>query len=141
VERDVLDLVVGLDAGRVVRGVEILLDLGLPVRHELRAGVLADVEVEEVRAAVGDAGLRVDVSLDVHPLRDFVAAGVIVTINSDDPPMFGTTLNREYELAAEMLGLDRAGVVDLASAAVGASFAEDSVKTRLLTEIQAYADR
>ena len=74
VERDVLDLVVRLDAGGIVRGVEVLLDLGLPVRHELGAGVLADVEVEEVRAAVGDAGLRVDVALGVHPLADAGAA-------------------------------------------------------------------
>ena len=32
-----------------------------------------------------------------------------VTINSDDPPMFGTTLNREYEIAADLLDLDEAG--------------------------------
>jgi adenosine deaminase len=31
---------------------------------------------------------------------------VPVTINSDDPPMFSTTLNREYEVAAGLLGLD-----------------------------------
>ena len=42
--------------------------------------------------------------------------GVTVTINSDDPPMFGTTLNREYEIAAELLDLDEAGVADLARA-------------------------
>ena len=41
-------------------------------------------------------------------------AGVVVTVNSDDPPMFGTTLNREYEIAAGLLDLDEAGVADLA---------------------------
>ena len=35
-------------------------------------------------------------------------AGVLVTVNSDDPPMFGTTLNREYEIAADLLDLDEA---------------------------------
>ena len=40
--------------------------------------------------------------------------GVPVTINSDDPPMFGTTLNQEYEVAADLLDLDEAGVADLA---------------------------
>ena len=45
----------------------------------------------------------------------------MVTINSDDPPMFGTTLNREYEIAADLLGLDESGVADLARAGVGAS--------------------
>ncbi len=38
-------------------------------------------------------------SLAEHPLPTLVAAGVPVTINSDDPPMFGTTLNAEYEIA------------------------------------------
>jgi aminodeoxyfutalosine deaminase len=74
-------------------------------------------------------------SLADHPLPAFVAAGVPVTINSDDPPMFGTTLNREYAVAADLLGLDTAGVADLARAAVHASFAPDDVRHRLLAEI------
>jgi aminodeoxyfutalosine deaminase len=81
---------------------------------------------------------RAVASLDVHPLRDFVAAGVPVTINSDDPPMFSTSLNREYEIAAELLGLDEAGVAALAVAAVDHSFAADDVKARLRGEIAAY---
>ena len=48
-------------------------------------------------------------SLEEHPLPSLVAAGVTVTINSDDPPMFGTTLNQEYEVAASLLGLDARG--------------------------------
>jgi aminodeoxyfutalosine deaminase len=62
-----------------------------------------------------------------------------VTINSDDPPMFGTTLNREYELAAELLDLDEAGLAELARTAVRASFADDAVKSRIIVEIDAYA--
>jgi aminodeoxyfutalosine deaminase len=74
-----------------------------------------------------------------HPLSTFVEAGVVVTINSDDPPMFGTTLNREYEIAADLLGLDRAGVAELARAGVRASFLDDEGKQALLGEIDAYA--
>lgn len=74
-------------------------------------------------------------SLAEHPLPTLVAAGVPVTINSDDPPMFGTTLSREYAVAADLLGLDRAGVVDLARAAVDASFAPDALKTSLNAEL------
>jgi adenosine deaminase/aminodeoxyfutalosine deaminase len=66
-----------------------------------------------------------------------VAAGVPVTINSDDPPMFGTTLTREYAVAADLLSLDRPGVVDLARAAVDASFAPDAVKTSIRAELDA----
>jgi aminodeoxyfutalosine deaminase len=78
---------------------------------------------------------RAVASIDEHPLRAFVDAGVTVTINSDDPPMFGTTLNQEYAVAAGLLGLDEAGLAELARAAVRASFAEEDLKTRLLTEI------
>jgi adenosine deaminase len=78
-------------------------------------------------------------SLAEHPLPELVAAGVVVTINSDDPPMFATTLNREYEIAAELLGLDAAGVAGLARTAVGVSFLDDAGKQALLDEIDAYA--
>jgi adenosine deaminase len=78
-------------------------------------------------------------SLAEHPLPALVAAGVPVTINSDDPPMFSTTLNREYAVAAELLGLDAAGVADLARVAVSASFLDEPRKAELLAEITAYA--
>jgi adenosine deaminase len=77
-------------------------------------------------------------SLAAHPLPILVAAGVPVTINSDDPPMFSTTLSQEYEIAAGLLGLDAAGVADLARAAVHASFLDQAGKTTLLREINAY---
>jgi aminodeoxyfutalosine deaminase len=81
---------------------------------------------------------RAVATLGEHPLPGFVAAGVPVTINSDDPPMFGTTLNREYEIAASLLELDASGVADLARAAVHHSFAPADVKTRVLGEIDGY---
>ncbi|WGX95341.1 adenosine deaminase [Nocardioides sp. L-11A] len=82
---------------------------------------------------------RAVASLDEHPLPVFVEAGVLVTINSDDPPMFGTTLNQEYEVAAGLLGLDESGLAELAVAGVDASFAPEDVKERLRAEIAAYA--
>ena len=80
---------------------------------------------------------RAVATLEEHPLPAFVDAGVVVTINSDDPPMFGTTLNREYGIAAGLLGLDAAGVAVLARTAVRVSFAPDDLKERLLGEIDA----
>ena len=70
-----------------------------------------------------------------------MAAGVPVSINSDDPPMFGTTLEEEYAVAARLLGLDAAGVAGLARAAVHASFLPAAGKSRLLTEIDDYTAR
>src|SRR4029453_6235361 len=65
---------------------------------------------------------RAGADLAGHPLPALVAAGVPVTINSDDPPMFGTTIEQEYAVAARLLNLDEAGVAALAKAAVEASF-------------------
>jgi aminodeoxyfutalosine deaminase len=76
--------------------------------------------------------------LDEHPITAFRDAGVVITVNSDDPPMFGTTLNREYEIAADLLDLDRDGVRALATTAVDVSFAPEVVKARVREEIAAY---
>jgi len=81
---------------------------------------------------------RAVASLDEHPIRAFHEAGVLVTINSDDPPMFGTTLNREYEVAAELLGLDEQGIAQLARNAVRAAFLEPAEQAELVAEIDDY---
>ncbi|GAA1692939.1 adenosine deaminase [Kribbella yunnanensis] len=81
---------------------------------------------------------RAVASYDVHPLKAMVEAGLVVTINSDDPPMFSTTLTNEYAVAADLLGLDNAGVGELAKTAVRVSFAEDSLKDTLTAEIDQY---
>ena len=76
--------------------------------------------------------------LENHPVKQMYDAGVTVTINSDDPPMFGTTLNREYEIAADLLGLDEAGIAGLAKNAVHASFMPADEQAALAAEIDAY---
>lgn len=76
--------------------------------------------------------------IEEHPLPRLVEAGLLVTINSDDPPMFGTTLNDEYAVAARLLGLGPQGVAALARNAVTASFLDPASKQRIAGEIDAY---
>src|SRR4051794_28381019 len=78
---------------------------------------------------------RAVATLAEHPIAAFRDAGVVVTVNSDDPPMFNTTLNREYEIAAELLELDEQGVRDLAKAAVSGAFLDEPSKRALHAEI------
>jgi aminodeoxyfutalosine deaminase len=78
--------------------------------------------------------------LDQHPVKEMVAAGVLVTINSDDPPMFGTDLNNEYAVAARLLELDERGLAALAKNAVEASFLDPAGKARIAAEIDSYTD-
>ncbi|MEU6022807.1 adenosine deaminase [Micromonospora sp. NPDC047134] len=76
--------------------------------------------------------------IEEHPLPRLVEAGLLVTINSDDPPMFGTTLNDEYAVAARLLEAGPAQVAQLARNAVTASFLDGTGKRRILEEIDAY---
>lgn len=76
--------------------------------------------------------------IEEHPLPRLVEAGLLVTINSDDPPMFGTTLNDEYAVAARLLGLGPQGIAALARNAVTASFLDPASKQRIAGEIDAY---
>ncbi|UUN29472.1 adenosine deaminase [Streptomyces sp. FIT100] len=84
---------------------------------------------------------RAVATLDEHPIKEMVAAGVLVTINSDDPPMFGTDLNNEYAVAARLLDLDERGVAALAKNAVEASFLDPAGKARIAAEIDAYTEQ
>ncbi|MET7476813.1 adenosine deaminase [Streptomyces sp. NPDC005648] len=77
-------------------------------------------------------------TLDEHPVKEFVKAGVVVTINSDDPPMFGTDLNSEYAVAARLLDLDERGLAALARNAVDVSFLDEPGKARIREEIDTY---
>ncbi len=75
--------------------------------------------------------------ITAHPLPRLLEEGLYVTLNSDDPPMFGTTLTNEYRVAARDLGLDAARLADLARNGVRASFLPEHRKREILAEIDA----
>jgi adenosine deaminase len=68
-----------------------------------------------------------------HPMGELDAAGVIVTIDADDPALFGTTLIDEYAEVDRILG--RNAVERFAANAIEASFAPDDLKARLRAEL------
>jgi len=59
-------------------------------------------------------------SIDAHPVKKFYDAGLLVTVNTDDPAMFGNSLAEEYQLLEERLG-----------------FSRDEVRTLILNGIEA----
>lgn len=63
-------------------------------------------------------------SYEEHPLGRLRAAGVPVTLGSDDPPYFGTTIGREYELAHERLGCDLDDLREITETALNAAFSD-----------------
>ncbi len=67
-----------------------------------------------------------------HPLHRLIEAGVRVTLNSDDPPFFHTTLGAEYDLA----GLGDEALRRITRTAIEASFADHETKARLLKGVE-----
>lgn len=126
------DAVTNLGAERIEHGITAVHDVHL-LEHLAEHRITLDV------CPTSNVALKVVPDLDHHPLPALVAAGVPVSINTDDPPMFGTDLNAEYAIAARLLDLDEHGVADLALAAVQASFAGPDISARLTAEITAYA--
>ncbi|MCE4264515.1 adenosine deaminase [Rhodococcus sp. ACPA4] len=70
------------------------------------------------------------------PIAAMLRAGLPVSINSDDPPMFGTGIGNEYVLVGKTLGWTRAQAIQAAVAAVDGSWMDASDKAALRREIE-----
>ncbi|MCP3781922.1 adenosine deaminase [Micromonospora sp. A3M-1-15] len=121
-----------LGAERIGHGISAALDPAL-------LAYLAERRIPLEVCPTSNVRTRAVATIEEHPLPQLVEAGVLVSVNSDDPPMFGTTLNDEYAVAARLLNLDNAGVAALARDAVTAAFLEPAEKARISGEIDAYA--
>jgi aminodeoxyfutalosine deaminase len=74
--------------------------------------------------------------LAAHPLPRLLAAGVTACINTDDPPMFDTSLAHEYRSIAATFGLGVDDLAQLVANGVSASFLPAAAKRALLAEIE-----
>ena len=79
--------------------------------------------------------LQVTPDLGRHPLKELLDAGVMVTVNSDDPAYFGGYVGDNYRAIAEALDLGEDDIVTLARNSIQASFLDDGAKAALLTDI------
>jgi len=70
--------------------------------------------------------------LDQHPVRRLFDAGLLVTLNTDDPAMFHTSLTREYELAQDVFGFTDEHIRELARNSWEASFLPADKKVLML---------
>jgi adenosine deaminase len=66
-----------------------------------------------------------------HPIAELDRRGVRVTISTDDPPFFHTTMAREYERLAEALDWDRGQFMRIARQSLDAAFCDADTKARI----------
>jgi len=72
-------------------------------------------------------------SFAAHALRRYLDAGLLVTVNSDDPAFFGSDVANEYLLAHTQQGFNRDELRRLADNSIRASFLPETEKERLLS--------
>ena len=75
---------------------------------------------------------------DAHPLREYFEGGLMVTINSDDPPMFGSDLLGEYVKVQELFAFSLEQMREFAANSVEASFLGPERKLKLLGLVEQY---
>jgi aminodeoxyfutalosine deaminase len=76
-----------------------------------------------------------------HPVKSYFDQGVMITLNTDDPALFGTTLSREYQLAQETFGFTDEHLRELARNSFEASFLPAEKKLELLSLFDTAAAR
>ena len=85
--------------------------------------------ISNVRTAVVE-------SIEAHPIRRFFDEGLLVSVNTDDPKMFDTSLEEEYVALVEQLGFTFDDVKKLIENAIDSTWADDATKMRLKQELE-----
>ncbi len=80
-------------------------------------------------------------ALAEHPVRNYFDQGIMITLNTDDPAMFGTSLAREYQLAQETFGFSDEHLRELARNSFEASFLPAEKKLAFLNLFDSAAAR
>ena len=75
-------------------------------------------------------------SWSAHPIERLREQGVIVTVSTDDPPFFHTTMNHEYDRLADTFGWDEDAFMQIARTSLDAAFCDDDTKTRLAKKLE-----
>lgn len=110
----------GLSAARDPEVMSLLRDRGIPLEG----------------CPGSNASIRLIPEFRAYPLQTFFEAGVTMTLNSDDPALFGTSIGQEFSMAAGAFSLSRAQVAGLCENAVRAAFLPDDEKDSLLGQIK-----
>jgi adenosine deaminase len=127
--RETLDV---LKAERIDHGIRALEDPALVERLRAERIPLTVCPFSNVR-------LRAVDHLGFHPLRRMLEAGLVATVNSDDPAYFGGYVQENLEGVAAALELTDDQIFTLARNSFEASFLDEATRAGYLAEVDAYA--
>jgi adenosine deaminase len=80
---------------------------------------------------VSNVELKIFPDFSSHPFPFLRESGVKLTLNSDDPPYFWTSLGKEYEVASRHFGLDDAALLEVTATAIEAAFVDEPTRRAL----------
>lgn len=86
--------------------------------------------------AGSNISLGVYASFEEHPFTQLFNAGVRLTLNSDDPPYFATSLDQEYEIAQKHFGLSDVQLLETTQRAIETAFVDEATRTGLLKKLK-----
>ncbi len=72
--------------------------------------------------------------MEVHPIKQYFEDGLMVTVNSDDPTMFNTSITQEYLLLVQKLGFTLGDIRRLTMNGIEASFLSDKDKESMKSQ-------
>jgi adenosine deaminase len=70
-----------------------------------------------------------------HPIRQLYDQGVRITLNTDDAGIFGTDIEKEYNIAQSIFAFSRLELLDITLCGIQAAFVENSVKNQLIKKV------
>jgi adenosine deaminase len=126
--RDALDL---LHTERIDHGVRCVEDPALVARLVREAVALTVCPLSNIK-------LRVFDRMEDHNLVQLLDAGVVATVNSDDPAYFGGYLNQNFSACIDALPLTRAHLHTLARNSFSAAFIDDARRVGYLDEVDRF---
>jgi len=127
--RSVRDALDGLRVDRIGHGVRAIEDPRL-VDHLAETGIVLEV------CPGSNIALGLYPDLRAHPIERLRAAGVKVTVSTDDPPFFRTTMTREYDRLAEAFGWDEGDFAALNRVALDAAFCDPDTRAEIAKKLE-----
>jgi len=101
--------------------------------------VMAEIKEKQITLELcptSNVALKVFSSYDQYPMRKIYDFGIKVTLNSDDPYFFGSTIDQEYQIAQTKFGFSEKELINITKTAIENSFAKENVKQNLLKKLE-----